>query len=461
MSHSDRAAGHSHAPPTSQAATGPEPARTLPVFYVVMLAVGMVVGAGIFKSPASVAESAGTAQWVYLVWIAGGLISLIGALCYAELSTAFPNAGGDYHFLTRAYGSTFGFLFAFARFAVINTGSIALLGFVIGDYLNPVINLGPHGPAIWAFASVLLISLFNLRGKGRGLGADYAITVLEVLGLVILGVAAMVLVVTQVPPSTSGPGTPPGLASIGFAMVFVLLAFGGWSEMATLSAEVKDPQRGMVRALVIAVLVITGLFLIANWALLRGLGVEGLAASEAPAADLMARAFGPVSGAILSVAVAAAAITSVNATIVVGARTTFAACRDRLEAAPFLKPMGTWDAGRGIPAGAIFWQGVVSLLLVLLGAVYNGFETLVNYTAPVYWLFITASGLAVIVLRFKEPDVPRPFKVPLYPVLPLVFIAISAAMIWSGLTYVGDGVWFSVAVMAVGLMLALVLRRRS
>lgn len=437
-----------------------QPKRTLSEVYIVMLAVGMVVGAGIFKSPASVAQSAGTASMVYLVWVLGGLVSLIGALCYAELCSAFPNAGGDYHFLTRAYGRTFGFLFAFARFAVINTGSIALLGFVIGDYLNPVLDLGPHGPAIWAFLAVLAITLFNLRGKGAGLGADYAITVLEVLGLVLLTVAAIVLVAQGTAPLTSGPGTPATVSGIGFAMVFVLLAFGGWSEMATLSAEVKDARRGMVRALVASILVITALFLAANWALLRGLGVEGLAASQAPAADLMARAFGPVSGALLSIAVAAAAITSVNATIVVGARTTYAACRDRAGSAAILRPMARWDGARAIPSGAIFWQGVVSLALVGLGAVYDGFETLVNYTAPVYWLFITASGLAVIVLRVREPAVERPFQVPFYPVLPLLFVIISTAMIWSGLTYVGDGVWFSAAVMGGGLLLALVLRDR-
>jgi basic amino acid/polyamine antiporter, APA family len=425
----------------------------------------MVVGAGIFKSPASVAESAGEVWAVYLVWVLGGVISLIGALCYAELCTAFPNPGGDYHFLTRAYGRTFGFVFAWARFAVINTGSIALLGFVIGDYLNPVIDLGPNGPAIWAFLSVLLITLFNLRGKGAGLGADYAITLLEVLGLLLLTAAAIVLVTQGTPPRTDGPGTAPSLASLGYAMVFVLLAYGGWTEMATLSAEVKDARSGMVRALTLSVIVITVLFMLANWALLRGLGVEGLAASEAPAADLMALAFGPAAGVLLSVAVAAAAITSVNATVVVGARTTYAACHDRRHL-PVFSAMAHWDARREIPAGAIFWQGVVSLGLVLLGAVYDGFSTLVDYTAPVYWLFLASSALAVIVLRRREPDAPRPFKVPLYPLLPLLFAAVSIAMIWSALTFVislgsAVGAIFGISVLAVGTLIALITRGAS
>jgi basic amino acid/polyamine antiporter, APA family len=186
-----------------------EPKRHLSVLYVVFLAVGMVVGAGIFKSPALVAENAGTPLAIYGVWVLGGLISLIGALCYGELSTAYPNPGGDYFFLSKAYGKTVGFLFAWARITIINTGSIALLGFVIGDYLNLVWNLGPHGPAIYALMSVVGMTLFNLRGTKGGTGADYLITSLEVIGLLALTAAALWLVLKGIPPlTTNTPPTP-------------------------------------------------------------------------------------------------------------------------------------------------------------------------------------------------------------------------------------------------------------
>jgi amino acid transporter len=220
--------------------------------------------------------------------------------------------------------------------------------------------------------------------------------------------------------------------------------------MSTLSAEIKNPERGMVRALLGSVVIITLLYLMANWALLRGLGIEGLAQSKAPAADLMARAFGPQAGILLAIAVAAAAITSINGTVIVGARTTYAAARERTG----LSWIGSWDGNRGIPANAIIAQGIVSIGLVVLGATYQGFATLVDYTAPVYWAFLTASGLAVIILRRKMPDQPRPFKVPFYPVLPVVFATSSALMLWSSLNYVKVGALFGLAVVGVGILLA-------
>jgi basic amino acid/polyamine antiporter, APA family len=431
------------------AANSSAPKRHLSVLYVVLLAVGMVVGAGIFKSPALVAQSAGSVGAVYGVWIVGGLISLIGALCYGELATAYPSPGGDYHFLSKAYGERVGFLFAWARITVINTGSIALLGFVIGDYLNRVMDLGANGPTIYALASVIVMTLFNLRGTKGGTKAEYLVTSLEVIGLLVLTAAATWLVIAGIPPLTATSGSPPTLAGTGYAMVFVLLAFGGWSEMATLSAEVKDPKRGMVTALVWAVVVITALFLLANWALLRGLGLEGLAKSTAPAADLMARAFGDQAGIVLAIAVAAAVITSINGTIIVGARTTFAAAAQR----PLFKWLGVWDVDRAIPTNAIIAQGMISVALVVLGGIYQGFATLVDYTAPVYWLFLFGSGLAVIILRRKMPNQDRPFEVPFYPILPLLFSLSSLAMLISSLNYVKMGALFGVGVLGVGLII--------
>lgn len=414
-----------------------------------MLAVAMVVGAGIFKSPALVAENAGSTFWLFAAWAIGGLVSLVGALCYAELATTFPDAGGDYHFLKRAYGKGAAFLFAWSRFAIINTGSIALLGFVFGDYMQKVVSLGPHGGAIWAILSVAGLTLLNLRGMNSESTGDYALTALEVLGVVMMGAAAIWMVVHGIAPASANPAsTPAPPAGFGYAIVFALLAYGGWNEIATLSAEVRDPKRGMARALVISVIVITALYLFAAWAFWRGLGIEALAKSAAPAADLMARAFGPDAGWLTAIAIACAAFTSINATIIVGGRTTYAAAHDW----PALARLGRWDGARAIPTAAYLAQGAVSILLVALGAVYQGFSTLVDYTAPVFWLFMAASGLAVIVLRFREKDAPRPFRTPLYPVLPLMFAAASLAMVWSSVNYVRVGALFGMGVLGAGLL---------
>lgn len=429
--------------------------RHISMRYVVVVTIAMVIGAGIFKSPALVAANAGSESMVYMLWIAGGLISLAGALCYSELATAFAHPGGDYHFLERAYGRRFAFLFAWARLAVINTGAIALLGFVIGDYMNRVVDIGAWGPSIYAFASVLGVTALKLRPGGEA--SDSAMVVVLILGLLSLGAAAVSLELRGIAPATAGAGTPPTLGGIGYGLVFVLLAFGGWTESATLSAEVKDGQRGMVRGLVIAITLITLLYLLTAWAMLRGLGLEGLSASSAPAADLMDRAFGPAAGLVLAVGVVAAAVTSVNATIIVGARTTCAAAA----AIPALGWVGQWNARTQSPRNAILVQGGISLGLVALGAAYQGFQTLVDYTAPVYWIFLISSGLALIRLRRTEPDAVRPFRVPLYPVIPALFILASVAMLMSAVMYVGEGAWFGAAVLLAGGVLLIVLDARA
>ncbi|MGE0187575.1 MAG: APC family permease [Hyphomonadaceae bacterium] len=430
------------------------PRRHVSAAYVSMLAVAMVVGAGIFKSPALVAEAAGSPFWLFAAWAIGGAVTLMGALCYAELAAAFPNAGGDYHFLGLAYGRRLAFLFAWARFAVINSGSIALLGYVLGDYMSAAAPIGEHGAAIYAAIAVIALTGFNLRGAGgRQDAADYGLTSLEVVGLLIMILAALVLIMNGIGPADAAPmpiASAP--ASFGYALVYALLAYGGWSEVATLSAEVQDARRGMARALISAILIITALYLAVNWAFWYGLGIEALARSSAPAAELMDKAFGPWAGIATALAIAFAVITSINATIVVGARTTYACAHDW----PALKRIGVWDERRQIPAQAIWAQGALSLALVVFGAFYDGFVTLVDYTAPVYWLFLTMSGIAVIVLRVRQSAVVRPFKAPLYPALPLMFAASSFAMLISSLQYVtaesGAGALVSVAVLALGLV---------
>jgi amino acid transporter len=446
------------------AAAAARPRRHVSSAYVAMLAVAMVVGAGIFRSPAYVADAAGSPVWLFAAWGVAGLITLIGALCYGELATAFPHPGGDYHFLRLAYGKSWSFLFAWARFTVINSGSIALLGFVLGDYLNLVAPLGAIGAPLYAAASVIILTAFNLRGASRGHdAADYSLTGLEVVGLLVMAAAAFALILQGVPAvetiDLAATTAPP--ASFGYALVYALLAYGGWSEVATLSAEVRDPKRGMVRALTLAAVIITALYLLVNWAFWYGLGTQGLAASATPAADLIAKAFGNWAGLVTALAIAFAVITSINATIVVGARTTFACAADW----PALGAIGRWDEKRQIPTAAIWAQGAVSLALVVFGSFYEGFATLVDYTAPVYWLFLAMSGLAVIVLRIRQPHAARPYKTPLYPLLPLLFIAASLAMLASSLSYVtaenGAGALVSLSVLASGALALAFVRRRA
>jgi amino acid transporter len=415
-----------------------------------MVAVAMVVGAGIFRSPSEIAAHAGSATWFFAAWLAGGVITLMGALCFAELATALPSAGGDYHFLKTAYGRRVAFLFAWARFAIINTGTLALLGFVLGDYANKVLSLGPHGSSWYALITVVAMTLFNLKGLYTAQGADYTMTGLEVGGLLVVFAAGVLLVAQGAPPLVQDAPAVAGIPTgIGLALLFVLYAFSGWSEISTLSAEVRDERRGMVRALVASILTITTLYLMANWALWRGLGIAGLAASKTPASDVIGLAFGGAAGVMTALAISMATLTSMNATIVVGARTTYAAARDW----PRLDRLGHWNTKRGIPVAGIVSQGVVGVLLVGLGTwSRDGFATMIDYTSPVFWLFLTASGFAVIVLRHKLPDLPRPFRVPFYPLLPLLFCASCLFVFWSSVEYVRLGAMAGVAVLLLGVV---------
>jgi amino acid transporter len=219
----------------------------------------------------------------------------------------------------------------------------------------------------------------------------------------------------------------------------------------------------MVRVMIGSLVLVTLLYLGANWAYLAGLGLGGMARSKAVAADLLAISFGRAGEVLISLMVAVAALTSINATMIVGARSNFAAGRDWAA----LGRLGEWVEDRGTPVNAMIVQGVFALVLMLMGVAFGGgFSTMVEYTAPVFWLFFLLAGLSLFVLRVREPDTPRPFRVPLYPVLPLVFVAACAYMLHSSLGYVGgntfagvNAAWIGVAVLAAGAVVMLVISR--
>ncbi|WAC72020.1 amino acid permease [Roseateles sp. SL47] len=438
-----------------------QPQRILDVKHAVALCVGMVVGAGIFKTSPMVAQALSTPGELYLAWALGGLLSVIGGLCFAELAAAFPDAGGDYHFLRRAYGHRLGFLFAWSRFAVIHTGSMALLGFVFGDYLAQVVDLsawlGPFASAWMAAGLIVLLTGLNLLGVQVGLGTQLGLTSLVLAGLLLLGLGAGAQQWHGHAPAL--PHTGAAVPDWGMAMVFVFLAYGGWSDAATLSAEMKDERRGIVRALLLGLGLVMGLYLLANWAYVRVLGLSGLAASPAPAAELMRVAFGRGAELVMVGVVTLTALSVMNAILIAGPRTTYAAARDLASE----WRLARWNARRGTPSVAVLATSAVALLLVAFGAITRGgFSTMVDYLSPVYWFFITLSGMAVIVLRRREPDRPRPFHVPLYPWLPIVFSGCSAYVLWSSLVYVKAGAMVGVVVLALGaLMLWGHGRRRS
>ena len=427
-----------------------QPTQQLSTFSAIAIIVGIVIGAGIFKTPSMVAGVTGDAGWLIVAWVLGGVISLAGALCYAELATTYPHAGGDYHFLARAFGKPASFLYAWAKATVINTGSIALLAFVFGDYMSKVVNLGPHSTALWAVGVVVAMTLINLIGLHAASWVQTCLTMIEVTGLVCVAIAGFVLS-GDAPASPALFSSSPSLGMFGLAMVFVLLTYGGWNEAAYISAEVRGGKRAIVPVIVISIMILTLIYVLFNIAVLAGLGLSGLAGSKAVAADLMGKAFGPWGEKLLGVFVAVSALTSINATMIVGARTNYALGRDW----PALRFMGNWHAERGSPVAAYLVQSLLSLALVGLGVWQtDGFEVMVEFTAPVFWAFLFLVGVSLFVMRVKDPKTERPFKVPLYPLTPIIFCLTCAYLTYSSVTYaISKGaVYISLLVMAVGVV---------
>jgi APA family basic amino acid/polyamine antiporter len=430
-----------------------EPVPTLASKDAVGMIVGIVVGAGIFRTPSLVAANVASETSFLLLWVAGGAISLIGALCYAELTSTYPHTGGDYHYLTRAYGKPLAFLFAWSRVSVIQTGSLALLAFVFGDYASQLLRLGEYSPAIYAAIVVVTLTGLNVIGVRHGTRTQNLLTAVEIVSLLLVIIGGLILIDTPAP-GASAPAPQGSEAATGLAMVFVLLTYGGWNEAAYISAE-TNRRRDVARALLMGIGIITALYLLVNWAYLRALGLSGIAGSEAVAADLMQRSLGERGAQFVSVLIAISALTSANATVFTGARTNYAVGRDfRL-----FEFLGRWRKSRNTPTNSLLVQGGIALALVLIGTLTRkGFATMVEYTAPVFWFFFFMVGLSLIILRIKDPHIKRPFRAPLHPLLPLAFCASCLYMLQASVAYTGVGALAGVAVLLAGIPVYLVAR---
>lgn len=440
------------------------PKPTLTVVDAVALIIGMVIGAGIFETPALVAASSGSGGIALLTWLLGGGMSVVGALCYAELATAYPHPGGNYYYFLRAFGKNLAFLFVWARMTVIQTGSITLLAFVFGDYASQLFSLGKYSSSVYAALAIATLTSLNITSVQQGKWTQNLLTIAKVLGLLLVIVVGLTLGSTAAPIASTDPTSK---TTFGLAMVFVLLSYGGWNEAAYISAELHEVRRNMIRVLLWSIGIITGIYLLVNLAYIRGLGLSGMAGSEAVAADLMRHAVGESGAGFISFLVTVSALGAINATIFTGARTNYALGQDF----PLFTWLGHWDERTSTPTNALLVQGAIALVLVLLGSLTReGFETMVAYTAPVFWFFFLLAGVSLLVLRVREPDVPRPFRVPLYPLIPALFCAICAYLLYSSLTYIqslnesylsaGVGALVGVAVLIAGVPLLLVVHRQ-
>ena len=464
-------------PDTPQPADGPQ----LSLWDSICLIVGIIIGASIYQSSQLVFQSAGSAGMGMAAWAIGGIVSLIGALCYAELASAYRTAGGDYTYLTRAYGSKVGFVFAWAELSVIRTGgSIAFMAYIFAKYATVFYPLGPNSKLIYALLAIILLTFVNAIGVRPGRLVQNALTTANIIGLscvAIIGLvwyllplqgptasdraavdvaAAVGAATTPLGAATAAPSLPEAFTlSIAMMMVWVFYAYGGWNEAAFIASEVKHPRRNIRRALIFGTLLVTCIYMAVNLAYLGALGYWGVCRSETIAADMFALPFGEPGEKVMSALVMVSSLGSIHGLLFTGMRLYGTFGRDH--------QLFAWLAGREDKThslGALFAQAAFSILLIavielayhwrqLLGEaaglcgipfdpeyhVNGDIYRLVACTAPVFWLFFLLTGCSLFVLRWKDPRIERPYRVPLYPFLPLVFVLSCAFMLYKSAAY--------------------------
>lgn len=429
----------------------------LGLWDAVSIIVGIVIGSSIFTTPPDIFQNV-SGPWAALgLWLLGGVLSLVGALCYAELATTYPHSGGDYVYLTRAFGPDMGFLFGWAQLAVILPGSAGAMAFIFGNYAADLFGVpDPSRPGFAALAgaaAIVVLALMNAAGVVFGKGVQNVLVATKVLGLggiILVGLAwnkSGAWHATQ-PMSEKAPG-------LGLAMIFILYAYGGWNDAALVAADLRQ-RRDITRSLVIGTLAITLIYLAVNAAYILGLGFEeARGAGQTIASSLLRRGLGDGAGKVMNVLVMVSALGAINALLFTRTRLSSALGADHRVFAL----LSRWHPTLKTPVWALAVQSLITLVMIALvgtamgrsaidGALsavrvgpipwddyHGGFETMVAGTAPVFWTFFLLSGLSLFALRQRDADIERPFRVPLFPLLPLIFCGTCGYMLYSAIDY--------------------------
>ena len=410
--------------------------RTLGVPSAALLVVGGIIGSGIFFTPAEVARALPNGAWIFGVWALGGVLALAGALTYAELGAMLPDAGGPYVYIREAFGSLPAFLYGWMVLLMIAAGAIAAVALGFAGYVARFVDISPlGGPMGVATGTIVLLSATNYLGIRPGIALQNVLTAAKIVALATLIVAGLLLwTKLSGPPAVAAAPAAPSLVR-GFAAAFVAVLFtiGGWQQMNMIAAEIRDPQRTIPRALLLGILIVVAIYLGANAVYLRALGRDGLAASNAVAADAMARMAGPGGATFITVAAMLSILGFVNVAILTNSRLPYALARDGV----FFAAAGRVHPRFGTPHVAIVLLGLWSLILLVGSGGRIG--TLLSGVVFADWIFFGLGAASVFVLRRKYPEARRPYKVWGYPVVPALFvgaaiIGITSAFIAAPLT---------------------------
>jgi basic amino acid/polyamine antiporter, APA family len=407
------------------------PKQQLTLFDSVCIILGIVIGAGIYETTPLIAQSVPNAWWLISAWFAGGLISLIGAVCYAELTTTYPYEGGDYVFLTRAYGRRTGFLFTWAGFWMVRPANIGAIAYIFARYANQIwpLSPGPGGLMAYAIVAVVLLTLVNICGVQSGKWTQNLVTVSKVLGLLLIIVIGMFLTMPQTAASTGDLSH--NSADLGFAMILILFTYGGWSNISYVAAEVRHPDRNISRSLLLSTLLITLIYIAINLAFVRSLGFTGVAASTSVASDVVSL-FHKGGAVLISILICITCIGNINGMILTDARIYYALGQDH----HLYRWLGTWSRRFDAPVWALVLQAAVSLALIVgLGGQSGAFQRLVIFSAPLHWFFFLLVALSLIILRKRDSHIKRRYAVLGYPFIPVLFCLSALFMLYASLAY--------------------------
>jgi amino acid transporter len=414
---------------TNRPESGPRAQLTL--VDAVSLIVGSVIGAGIYEAAPEIARQVGGATPFLLLWVIGGLVTLSGALSYAELASICPGEGGDYLYLTRAFGRGTGFLFSWMMFWVVRPANIGAMAFIFAHYAELVVPLGAaDGRLVYALASVIVLTFINVLGVRHGKLTQNVLTLVKVVGILLVCAAGFaVLQLSQRP--VSQPAVPAS-HDLALAMILVLFTYGGWRNISFVAGEVIDPARNLTRALLLGTAAVTSIYLLVNLAFLAALGWGGVQHSESIAADSLRPLFGAAGAVAISLLIATNCLGAVNGMIFTDSRIYYAMGREHRAYAW----LGRWDPHLDSPFRALLLQAAVTVVLVLLiGRNSDAFSRLVVYSAPAYWLFSVLVALSLFRLRRRADPRLQVFHAPGYPLVPGIFLLTTLFMMWASLSY--------------------------
>ncbi|MGA2590635.1 MAG: amino acid permease [Bryobacteraceae bacterium] len=416
--------------------------RDLGLWGAVAIVVGTVIGSGIFLVPRAMVQRVGSPSMVFAVWVFGGLLSLCGALSYAELAAAMPEAGGEYVYLREAYGPLWGFLYGWTQMWVAKSGSIATLatGFFYyltnffpsldGVFYTVPLPLGAHGAPLdlrygqlLAMALIMFLAGVNYFGVKLGGEVQITVTIVKVLLIAFIIVAGMGFGKAHAPaPVVAHPLTIAGFFA---ALVAALWAYDGWNNVSMVASEIRQPQRSLPLALIGGTLAVICIYLLANAAYFHVLTAPEVGGSERVAADMMRRVAGGWGANVVSMAAMISIFAALNGSILSGSRVPYAMARDRR----FFAPVANVNPAHHTPGVSILALSVWSALLVLSGQ----YDQLFTYVIFASWILYGMTTAAVIVLRRKRPDLPRPYRTLGYPVLPVLFVLVAVVLVLSTL----------------------------